>query len=119
MLAQQDGAAVAEHGEVAELVPGVRLGDRPGAGRQVLAGEQGRGGLRRQRAEVEAELAPPAGGSGPTPAAPGTRPAWPGRRVCQGAHVQLFSMRQPAPLSSSTIVVIVATSPGDSRATPL
>ena len=56
VLAQQDGAAVAEHGEVAELVPGVRLGDRPGAGRQVLAGEQGRGGLRRQRAEVEAEF---------------------------------------------------------------
>ena len=56
VLAQQDGAAVAEHGEAAELVPGVGLGDRPGAGRQVLAGEQGRGGLRRHRAEVEAEL---------------------------------------------------------------
>ena len=56
VLAQQDGPAVAEHGEVAELVPGVGLGDRPGAGRQVLAGEQGRGGLRRDRAEVEAEF---------------------------------------------------------------
>ena len=50
VLAQQDGAAVAEHGEAAVLVPGVGLGDRPGAGRQVLAGEQGRGGLRRERA---------------------------------------------------------------------
>ena len=56
VLAQQDGAAVAEHREAAELVPGVRLGDRPGAGRQVLAREQGRGGFRRHRAEVEAEF---------------------------------------------------------------
>ena len=56
VLAQQDGAAVAEHREAAELVPGVRLGDRSGTGRQVLAREQGRGGLRRHRAEVEAEF---------------------------------------------------------------
>ena len=56
MFAQQDGAAVTEHREAAELVPGVRLGDRSGAARQVLAREQGRGGFRRQRAEVEAEF---------------------------------------------------------------
>lgn len=47
MLAQQDGAAVPEHGEVAELVPGVGLGDRQAPCRQVLAREQGRSGLRR------------------------------------------------------------------------
>ncbi len=46
VFAQQDGTAVAEHREAAELVPGVRLGDRPGPARQDLAREQGRGGFR-------------------------------------------------------------------------
>jgi hypothetical protein len=56
MFTQQDGAAVTEHREAAELVPGVRLCDRSGTARQVLAREQGRGGFRRHRAEMETEF---------------------------------------------------------------
>ena len=57
VLAEQDGPAVAEHGEVAELVPGVRLGDRPRTRRRLLAGEHCREGVRRERPQVEAEFA--------------------------------------------------------------
>ena len=39
LLAEQDRAAVAERGEVAELVAGVRLRDRPRAFGQGIAGE--------------------------------------------------------------------------------
>ena len=56
VLAQQDGAAIAEHREAAVLVPGVGLCDRSGTDRQVLAREQGRGGLRRDGSEIEAEF---------------------------------------------------------------
>ena len=43
MLAEQERPAVPEHGEPAELVAGVGLGDRPGPGGQHLPGEQGGG----------------------------------------------------------------------------
>jgi hypothetical protein len=56
VLAQQDRAAVAEHGEAAVLVPGIRLRDRPGADRQGLAREQSRGGFGRKCVKVEAEF---------------------------------------------------------------
>src|SRR6185312_4843715 len=48
MFAQQNGAAIAEHGEAAELMAGVSLGDRSESARQCLAGEQSRGGVSRK-----------------------------------------------------------------------
>jgi hypothetical protein len=54
VLTEQDRAAVAQHGEVAELMPRVGLGDWSGASRQLPAGEEVRRRVRRQRAEVEA-----------------------------------------------------------------
>jgi hypothetical protein len=56
VFTQQDGAAVTEHREAAELMPGIRLRDRSGTARQVLAREQGRGRFRRHDAEVETEF---------------------------------------------------------------
>ena len=56
MLAEQDGSAVPEHGEVAILVPGVGLGDGHTPLRQLLAREQSRGGLLVDRGKIEAEF---------------------------------------------------------------
>ena len=55
LLAQQDRAAVAEHGEVAELVPGVRLRDRPRPFRQDIAGEDRRAGGTVKSVRIESE----------------------------------------------------------------
>ena len=62
LLAEQDGAAVAEHREVAELVAGVGLGDGPGAVGQGVAGENGRARRPVQGFGVEAEVGREAAG---------------------------------------------------------
>ena len=41
LFTEENGAAVAEDGEVAELVAGVGLGERAGSGREGIAGEDG------------------------------------------------------------------------------
>jgi hypothetical protein len=55
LLAEQDGAAIAEAREVPELMPGIRLRERPGAVGQGVAGEDRRAGRRVEGRDVEPE----------------------------------------------------------------
>ena len=57
VFTQQDGPAVAQPGQVAELMPGISLGNWLGAGENLVAGEEGRriragegGGVESERA---------------------------------------------------------------------
>ncbi len=94
LFAEENRTAVAERGEVAELVTGVRLGNRPCAFGQRIPGEYcgALGTLERVRLEAKHRRERPVEGDEPRLANPG----WCGLRVEELRQLRIGVLEAPA-----------------------